>query len=164
MPAEGSTVVVNTWPLIALAACGQIDLLRSLHSRVIVPVPVVAELERGRLAAGAMTVDLPKWIEVVSPQAAPSPFLRAILDDGEASVISLATEVNCQLVLIDERRGRMVARLAGLEVAGTVGVLLRAKRLGILNEIKPSLEIMRDRGIWLSNRLVEFALHEANES
>lgn len=164
MPAESSTAVVNTGPLIALAACDQINLLHSLHSRVIVPVPVVAELERGRLVAGAVTIDLPKWIEVSSPQAAPSPLLRAILDDGEASVISLAAEIGCQIVLIDERKGRMVARLVGLEVAGTVGVLLRAKRLGILNEIKPSLEIMRARGIWLSNRLVKFALHEAKES
>ena len=164
MPAESSDVVVNTGPLVALAACGHIELLHSLHARVIVPAPVVAELEHGRLVPGSVTVDLPEWIEVLSLQATPSPLLRAILDDGEAAVISLAAEVGCQLVLIDERRGRRVARLAGLEVTGTVGVLLRAKRKGLLATVKPSLETMRSHGVWISNRLVEFTLREAKEA
>jgi predicted nucleic acid-binding protein len=164
MPAESSEVVVNTGPLIALAACGQLDLLNSLHSRVIVPEPVFAELRRGNQVLGAVTVSLPAWVEVVPLQTSPSALLQAILDEGEASVISLAAEIGCRLVVIDERRGRMVARLEGLDVTGTVGLLLRGKRKGLITEIKPLMEAMRSKGIWLSNRLVEFILREANES
>ena len=85
------------------------------------------------------------------------------MDDGEASVIALAIELGCRLVVIDERRGRQVARLMGLEVTGTVGVLLRAKRQGMLPAVKPCLEAMRSRGVWLSDRLIAFALAESGE-
>jgi predicted nucleic acid-binding protein len=163
MPPESSEVVVNTGPLIALAACGQLELLHSLHSRVIVPEPVFAELQRGHLVLDAVNVSLPEWVEVMPLQAPPSALLQAILDEGEASVISLAAEIGCRLVVIDERRGRKVARLQGLEVTGTVGLLLRAKRKGLITEVKPLIETMRSRGIWFSNRLVEFVLSEANE-
>lgn len=164
MPAESDEIVVNTGPLIALAACDQIELLHSLHSRVIVPQPVVDELEGGQQVAGAVTVDIPDWMEVLSLRAAPSLLLRAVLDDGEAAVIALAGEVGCRLVVVDERRGRTVARLMGLQVTGTVGILLRAKHLGLLSAVKPCLDAMQSHGVWLSQRLINFALNEAGEN
>jgi predicted nucleic acid-binding protein len=128
MPAASNEIVVNTGPLIALDACGQVELLHGLHPRVIVPQAVVTELTSGTHAAGAQVFNIPQWIELLPLRQAPSPLLRAHLDDGEASVIALAIELGCRLVVIDERRGRQVARLMGLDVTGTVGVLLRAKR------------------------------------
>lgn len=163
MPGASDAIVVNTGPLIALAACGHVDLLHGLHARVIVPQAVVDELERGRALPSALVVDIPDWIEVQSVRAAPALLLEAVLDEGEASVISLAGELDCKLVAIDERRGRMVARLMGLQVTGTVGILLRAKREALLPAIKPSIEAMRSRGVWLSERLVAFALESAGE-
>jgi len=67
------------------------------------------------------------------------------------------------LVIVDERRGRTAARTMGLRVTGSVGILLRAKRLGVLSEVGPCLRAMRAGGVWLSDRLVEFALREAGE-
>ncbi len=130
---------------------------------MIVPQPVRTELTSGDHAAGVQVCNIPQWIEVLPLRHTPPPLLRAHLDDGEASVIALAIELGCRLVVIDERRGRQVARLMGLEVTGSVGVLLRAKRQEMLPAVKPWLEAMRSRGVWLSDRLIAFALAEAGE-
>lgn len=159
-------IVINTSPLLALQVCGQIELLRALHSRVVVPQAVIAELERGQAGVGALALDAerPVWFEVVALPSPPSPLLQAYLDEGEAAVIALALELNITRVVIDERRGRAVARTMGLEVTGSIGVLLRAKQEGLLATVKPSLEAMQGHGIWLSERLRRFALREAGEA
>ncbi len=166
MPVASEPIVVNTSPLLALSACGQIELLRALHSRVVVPEAVIAELERGQAGVDPLALDMerPAWLEVVALRQSPSPLLEAYLDEGEASVITLALELGITRVVIDERRGRAVARTMGLEATGSVGVLLRAKREGLLAAVKPSLEAMQAQGIWLSARLRTFALQEAGEA
>lgn len=165
MPAASEPVVVNTGPLLALGACGQLGLLRMLHARVVAPQAVITELERGQEASLplALEAERPGWLEVAALVSPPSPLLTAYLDAGEAAVIALASEQGIRRVVIDERRARMVARTMGLEVAGSIGILLRAKREGLIAEIKPSIEVMRTQGIWLSERLLKFALSEAGE-
>lgn len=59
--------------------------------------------------------------------------------------------------------GRRAARLSGLELTGSVGILLRAKREGYIGTIRKPLERMRNHGIWLSDRVVTFALQQAGE-
>lgn len=151
MSVANEPIVINTSPLLALAACAQLELLRRLHRRVVVPQAVITELERGQAAAKplALEAERPAWLEVAALASAPSPLLTAYLDAGEAAVIALALEQGIRRVVIDERRARMVARTMGLEVAGSVGVLLRAKRLGFITEIKPSLAAMQAQGIRL---------------
>lgn len=70
----------------------------------------------------------------------PLPDVLAALDAGETSVIMVALQQGIKLVLIDERKGRRVALAAGLEVSGTVGVILRAKRWGLVPAVRPVLE------------------------
>jgi len=140
------------------------ELLRRLHRRVVVPHAVITELERGQAKPLALEAERPDWLEVAALASAPSPLLTAYLDAGEAAVIALAMEQGIRRVVIDERRARMVARTMGLEVVGSVGVLLRAKREGFIAEIKPSIEAMQAAGIRLSERLLEFALQEAGEA
>ena len=166
MPGGSSSVVVNTGPLLALGACGQIELLQALHTQVVVPQPVLEELERGQGRQDRMGAALlcPPWMQVLPARQPPSQLLQAHLDEGEASVIALALELGIRLVLMDERRGRVVARTMGLAVTGTVGVLVRAKREGFLPLLKPCLEAMHEKGVWLSARLTAFALNEAGES
>ena len=103
------------------------------------------------------------WVEV-RPLASPLPAgLSLTLDAGEAAVIALAVELEIALVLIDERRGRQIARALGLTVAGSLGVLLRAKREGHLGAVKPSLEAMRRAGIRVADYLAGEVLRAADE-
>ena len=86
------------------------------------------------------------------------------LNAGEASAIALALEARIRLAAMDERRGRFVARYMGLTVTGSVGVLLRAKRLGLIEAVGPRLTAMRRNGIWIGEALVGRVLLEAEES
>jgi len=95
------------------------------------------------------------------------------LDVGEASVIQLALNERIRTVCIDESAGRRMARLNGLLVTGSVGILLRARRAclrayphrqeGHSFSMREALQRMKSRGIWLSQSVEDFALREAGE-
>ncbi|OFW17631.1 MAG: hypothetical protein A3H97_13445 [Acidobacteria bacterium RIFCSPLOWO2_02_FULL_65_29] len=161
MPAATEPIAVNTGPLIALAACDSLDLLRHLHSRVLVPTAVVEEFCRGE---SGQPMQLPEWLEVRSLAASVPALLISHLDIGEASAIALALEAGLRLVAMNERRGRLVARDAGLSVTGSVGILLRAKRKGLIEAVAPRLEAMTKNGIWLGRALIRRVLAEADET
>ncbi len=163
MPAANEPIAVNTGPLIALAACDAIDLLRRLHSHVLVPTAVVEEFCRGRSGESTPT-GLPAWFDVRTLTTPVPPMLVTHLDAGEASGIALALEARIRLVAMDERRGRLVARDMGLTVTGSLGVLLRAKRLGLIEAVGPRLTAMRRNGIWIGEALVRRVLLQAEES
>jgi hypothetical protein len=160
MAAASEPIAVNTGPLIALSACGALHLLGALHAPVLVAEAVLAEFLRG----GKEKPPLGLTGFEVHPLATPVPaLLKEHLGVGEAAAIAIALERSVPLVAIDERRGRMVARALGLRVTGSVGILLRAKREGLIPAIKPHLDAMRAAGVWLGARLSTEALREANE-
>lgn len=162
MPAASEPIAVNTGPLIALAACDALDVLKRLHTRVLVPTAVVDEFCRGKSDERAVT-SLPAWLDVRTLRTPVPPVLVAHLDTGEASAIALALEERVRLVAMDERRGRLMARDMGLIVTGSLGLLLRAKRLGLIEAVAPRLTAMRQNGIWLGEALVRRVLAEAQE-
>ena len=164
MPEATEPIAVNTGPLIALESCGQLALLQKLHSVVVAPEAVLGELRRGRAAGPGPVLPPPTWLDVRPLRAPPIPLLAEYLDPGEAAVIALAIEEEISLVAIDERRGRMVARTLGLHVTGSVGVLLRAKRRGLVTSIRPCLDAMRQHGIWIGEGLRLQALRDAGEA
>ena len=158
-------VVCNAGPLIALACVAQLPLLRALYPRVLVPEPVIEEIVRsGAGRAGAIEIGSASWLEVVSSPAEPDTLLAAELGIGESAVIRVAARLRAPLVLIDERRARRIAtQVYGLKVRGSAGVLVEAKRAGLVPTIRPLLEAMVQRGYFLSSRLVEIACYAAGE-
>lgn len=147
---EAHPVVVNTGPILALAFIGHLTLLRTLYTRVYVPEAVAQEVLRGGasgLGVGAFVQAA--WIERRAVHSAPHPLVVAALDQGEAEVVTLAIELNIRHVLIDETAGRRVAHVLGLDISGTVGALPRAKREGHNTAVRPLLDELRGRGIWL---------------
>lgn len=114
--------------------------------------------------AGASVIGKPGF-EVAAPEKEIDPLLEAELDKGEAAVIQLALETNNSEVLIDEKRARRIAvSVYGLNVLGIGGLLLRAKRSGLISEVKPLFEQIRANGYFISNRLMEGILGAAGES
>jgi len=122
-------VVINTTPLIALnAATGNLDVLRCLYSKVIVPYEVAEEIRAGgRDSFGVDVFDQASWLSINPEPLELLPYLQNTLDRGEASVIQTALRLGINLVCIDETIGRRVARLSNLTVTGAIGVLLKAK-------------------------------------
>lgn len=161
MPERGA-IVTNTTPLIALsAATGELEALRVLYERVIVPWEVEREvLAAGGQACGVRELAQATWIERRSEPVALQPFLRNALDIGEAAVIQTALNEAVTLVCVDETVGRRMARLSGLSVTGSIGVLLKARRFGYVVSIADALQRMREHGIWLSDAVAQFALSQ----
>jgi predicted nucleic acid-binding protein len=160
MPDLKQTIVTNTTPLIALAAgLGSLDILRALYNRVMVPWEVNEEIHAaGQDAPGVLAFDQASWLDCQSEPVAIAPYLRNTLDRGEASVIQTALDLNIPLVCIDESVGRRVARLSGLTLTGSIGILIKARRQGYPVSIPDVIKRMREHGIWLSDEVVRFAL------
>jgi predicted nucleic acid-binding protein len=160
-----SALVINTGPLIALvAAVGELTVLKHLYRRVVVPHEVCREI----LAAGADGFAAPQfsaasWLERLESPRSINPYLLNSLDRGEASVIQAALDLGIDTVCIDEAVGRRIARLNGLKLTGSLGILIRAKReLGNIS-IAEAIGSMRRNGIWISDQLASFAVKEAGE-
>lgn len=127
-------VVADTSPLNYFVQIGSESILSLLYQRVLIPPSVLQEL--GHPDAPKAVADwfsnLPDWIEVRPAVGFPDSAL-ADLDPGEREAIQLAQEQRADLLLIDERRGRLEARRRGLATTGTLGVLLAAAEKGLID-------------------------------
>lgn len=162
---RSSAIVVNTSPIVALiAGIGDLTLLNKLYDKVIVPFEVCNEITvENNLRFGAEIFDSVNWIEKSEENIKIEPLLLNLLDRGEAAVIQTAINKNIKLVCIDDAVGRRVARLNNLEITGSLGILLRGKKLEYIHSLKPVLDSMIARGIWISRELYERVLYEAGE-
>jgi predicted nucleic acid-binding protein len=159
------SVVCNAGPLIALTGIGQAGLLRELFGEVLVSGKVRDEVEAGgKTGAGASLLTDAPWIRVIVLTDPPDPLLETLLDQGEAETISLALQSSAALVLMDERKGRKIARgIYGLSVIGTGRLLTEAKKAGFISAVRPLIDQMRLNGYWLSDKIVEEILRQAGE-
>lgn len=156
-------VVCNTGPLIALSRVNLGHLLSKVFSRVLTTQAVVAELTAKDAGDSEEVRQTLKHVEIVQTSA-PDPLLVTELDAGEASVIQAARDLGITGVLIDERRARRIAAEAyHLEVRGTCAVLLKAKREGMLSNIRPVLENLVSNGYFIGPQLMSECLRQAGE-
>jgi predicted nucleic acid-binding protein len=159
-------VVSNTTPLIGLATIQRFDLLQHLFGKIHIPQAVYDEaVTAGREQGGAKReVSAADWIETVpvKDQLAVDVLLDE-LDRGEAETIVLARELKADWVLMDEKKGRRKVTELGLDKIGTVGILLKAKQIGLLPQIRPEVERLRRQGFSLSQRVVDAVLQQADE-
>ncbi len=159
------TVVSNTSPIINLAAIGQLDLLRERYTTIHIPDAVYREITvYGAGRPGDVEVRTSAW--VVRRTVADSAYverLRRLVDRGEAEAIVLAQEMHADWLLIDELLGRDVAAREGLRFTGVIGVLLAAKRSGLLSVIRPSLDALRANDFWIGQRLYHDILRRVGE-
>ncbi len=129
-----SIVVADAGPPRYLVLIDQIDLLPRLFGKVILPDVVRDELSAPGTPADvrAWLASLPPWLEVGSAHA-PEKLLSLKLDKGERAAIALAMELGAALILMDDRAGVDEARQRGLQVTGTLGVLVLAARHGFID-------------------------------
>lgn len=158
-------IVINTSPLIALiAALNDLTILQFLYQEVFVPWEVCQEiLTGGKTNFGITEFNNATWLRKQTRSINISPWLLNTLDKGEASVIQLALEQNISTVCIDEVVGRRIARLSGLALTGSIGILLKAKEQSYPVDIKIAIENMLEKNIRLSSGVINFALRQAGE-
>ncbi len=152
-------VVSDTSPVTNLIAIGRAGLLPALFGEIVIPPAVDFELHRthGTLPA-FFSVRAPKNSDQVSR-------LAALLDQGEAEAIALAEEIHADRLLMDEKRGRAVAMQAGLNVIGLLGVLLAARKRGLLPSVSEAFqELEAKTSFYVGEELKAEVLRAAGEA
>jgi len=154
-------VVANTTPLIALAGIGRLELLHLLYGEIYIPSAVLSEIES---EPAKTQVTMADWIKVIEVHGVASRSLfSARLHIGEIEVILLAQEQMADLVLMDDNAAKKTAKFLGLSVAGTLGVLIRAKKEGLIREVKPIMEDLIADGLYVDNKIRKMVLKASSE-
>ncbi|HSN98540.1 MAG TPA: DUF3368 domain-containing protein [Candidatus Nanopelagicales bacterium] len=158
-------VVSNTTPISNLIRIQRLPLLAQLFGQVVIPTQVAAELDRGEHVLGPWR-QAPGASSIVVEAPLDGPFLRQLLvrlDDGEAAAIALATERRAPLLLMDELEGRRVAVYHGVKIAGTLAILLDAKRRGVVEQVRPLVDALERANFRISAALKAQVLADAGE-
>jgi predicted nucleic acid-binding protein len=155
-------VFSNTTPFIALASIGQLELLPQLFCKLHVAESVIEECaEGGRiLVPDLRTLD---WVIPAADEAISVLPVLFELDRGEKQTIILARKYSAGKVIIDERLGRRVAEYLGLNVTGTLGVLAKAKSIGLIPSFLDAAQAMRQQGIHYNVGLITRLAHHLGE-
>lgn len=155
-------VVADSSALIALAVCDALSLLASVADDIVVPPAVFDEVVvEGRRHSADLRTFLEGRVESVDVSELES--RTSGLGQGELEAIALGLRKKADLILVDDQRARKAASEYGLGVSGSLGVLLMAKRRGLLPTIRPSLDHLRASDIHLSDELFREILAMAGE-
>lgn len=159
-------IVSDTTPLIGLASIDRLELLQELFGEVYIPQAVFDEtVTFGRENSKAkQLVSNASWIHVVEVKDRLA--VNVLLDEmdlGEVETIILASEMNADWVLMDEKKGRRKLSQLNIPKIGTLGILLKAKELGLVSVLKPEIEELQKSGFSISPLLVEEILDAAGE-
>lgn len=154
-------VVSDTTPVISLMKAGQLELLRQLFGVVYIPETVYRELTDNE--AFPEEVRMVQECEFLYMQKVDNGKSVAILqnftglDAGESEAIILADEMNSDVLLMDERKGRQVAKKLGIRITGTIGILTQAFDEGILTkeDVERCIERLKESGIRISEKLYQ---------
>jgi predicted nucleic acid-binding protein len=149
-------VISDTSPLIVLANTGFLEILPSLFGKILIPPAVAMELRTApKLDAARDLVDsLPNWLEIRRPK-----FILSIskLHAGETEALSLAMELHADLFLVDERRGYREAISRNVNAVGTIAIMERAARQGLL-QLDAAFDRIKRSDFWISHELLDARL------
>ncbi len=145
-------VIADTSCFILLEKIGELSLLKLLFSKIITTDTIASEFGS----------PLPPWIQIRTPKNIT--FQNSLdIDAGEASAITLALESESSLLILDDSKGRKLARRLNLLFTGTLGIILKAKNVGIIPSIKPIIQKIQETNFRFSQKVLEEIYALANE-
>lgn len=157
-------VVINASPFILLCKSGLADLLPELFSEIYMPERVCIEIIEGNDFATEKLYDYEEaWITRVLPQVAEE-VLVWNLGNGETDVLSFAYGNENITALVDDRAARKCASTLNIKTLGTGGILLLAKKRGLIDSVGKALKKLQNAGLYISNEIVELLKKQAGES
>lgn len=156
-------LVADCSALVALSVCDSLNLLERLFTSIVVPETVYNEATRpDKKQAQALKIFLQGKVRQVNLQN--YVFLDAFADAGETEAMLLYKQLSAGKLLIDDRRGRKVAKINQISTIGSLGVMLAAKEKGLVVEIAPLLNQIEQSDIYLSPDLIATVLELAGEN
>ena len=149
-------VVSDSGPLIALSRLGMLHVLQELFGEIVIPEEVRREVvEKGKGKPGSDIIENAKWVKVEVIEDLSVDILSREIDRGEAEAIILAKKLNADLLLLDEKIPREIAKSLGLGVAGTIALIYEALKRGITQgDLEEIVLEMKMRGVWISEEIV----------
>ncbi len=159
--------VSDSSTLIHLAKIGHLHLLFNFHQSILIAPAVWREVVLdGKEWPGSSEIEEGRregWIDVVAPVN--QILVRSLLEDlheGESETIALAIERSSDIVFLDEREARKMARAYGLNLSGVIGILIRAEKEGRISSLKEELDRLRnDSGFWIGEDVYQKAIRSS---
>ena len=157
-------VIVNSTPIIILSNAQSLSILKAVYQEITIPESVFNEVTAKEDSVCNELKNNLDWIHIEKVKNESSKRMyQAKLHAGEVEVMILAQETNAGLVILDDNAAKKTAKFLGLTVTGTMGVLLKAKTLGIISEVKPIIDKIRENGFFITDELYELVLKQAGE-
>lgn len=158
-------IVSDTSCIAYLIQINLLHLLQTLYREIIIPAAVndeILQLEnKGYILSEFKNAD---WIKIYSTHNLSNVSeYENILDRGELEAISIAIELEADLLIIDEKLGRVVAKTIGFDITGLLGILITAKNKNLILSVKKALDELILLGCRISNTLYNIALKSCNE-
>jgi predicted nucleic acid-binding protein len=153
--------IVNSSPLISLDRIGLLDILGRLCRDVVIPRGVLDEIARGPAPIAPSRLGIHRTVVV----SAIDPIVAGWdLGRGESEVLTWAASQRQALAILDDLAARRCAASLGIEPHGTMFILLEAKKAGIIPAVAPLIEMIRAKGLFVSDSLVAKVLRRAGEA
>ncbi|MEK6673414.1 MAG: DUF3368 domain-containing protein [Nitrospirota bacterium] len=157
-------VVVNASPLICLCKSGLSEILPELFADIVVPARVYQEITiKEDITRACRQLFSQQEVKVISAIVIPSSVMSWDLGEGESSVLAYALNHPECWVVIDDLEARKCAATLGCRYTGTVGIILLAKRRGLISSAKDCLTKIQNAGLWLSQDFVREICLKAGE-
>lgn len=158
-------IIADAGPIIALCKIQELRLLNQLFKVCFITEEVYQEVVSGNdIAVNCLQLAVKNHHIKIEPITNINSDLQALLDPGEASSITLALKQKQCALLIDEEKGRQIAKKYNLSVIGLAGLLILAKKHELINAIIPLLVDVRNHGYWLSNNFLHEVAKLSNEN
>ena len=157
-------VIVNSTPLIALSNIGQLEILKDLYEEITIPFAVYKEVTEKNDTASKNIQNSLSWIHVENIHSPENYGLyKAKLHAGEIEVMILAQETpEADLLIIDDNAARKTAKFLGLTVTGTIGVIIKAHKSGLISDVEILLEKLQASGFYISDQVISMILNQLN--
>ena len=150
---------VNASPLIFLSRAGLLDMLKLEGEEIVITKTVAEEIQRrGADDLTVQAIERTTWLTVIDAPSIPDTIRAWDLGEGEASVLAWGYANSGTVVIVDDLAARRCAATLGMPVRGTLGLILTAKKRGVIPEARPVLEKLRQSGMYLSDRILNQAL------
>ncbi|MCR4900379.1 MAG: DUF3368 domain-containing protein [Treponema sp.] len=158
-------VIVNSTPLIVLSNINYLHLLKDLYKDIYIPQAVYDEVTAKNDSACQQIKNNLNWIHICKIQdQSQKRMYQAKLHDGEVEVMILAQEnQNKDLVIIDDNSAKKTAKYLGLTVTGSLGVILKAKKQGLIHSVITLMNQLIQNGFYITPEVYDFVKDEAGE-